>query len=58
LLFSDDGDAFIMYQVAARSWIALGDPIGPTARAEELGVALSELSDHHGGRTVFYSSER
>ena len=56
LLFSDDGDAFIMYQVAARSWIALGDPIGPTARAEELVWRFRELSDHHGGRTVFYQA--
>src|ERR1700722_1207322 len=56
LLFSDDGDAFIMYQVAGRSWIALGDPIGPPARAEELVWRFRELSDHHGGRTVFYQA--
>jgi len=56
LLFSDDGDAFIMYQVAGRSWIALGDPIGPAARAEELVWRFRELSDHHGGRTVFYQA--
>jgi phosphatidylglycerol lysyltransferase len=56
LLFSDDGDAFIMYQVAGRSWIALGDPIGPAARSEELVWRFRELSDHHGGRTVFYQA--
>jgi phosphatidylglycerol lysyltransferase len=56
LLFSDDDDAFIMYQVAGRSWIALGDPIGPAARAEELVWRFRELSDHHGGRTVFYQA--
>ena len=56
LLFSDDGDAFIMYQVAGRSWIALGDPIGPTPRAEDLVWRFRELSDHHGGRTVFYQA--
>jgi phosphatidylglycerol lysyltransferase len=56
LLFSDDGDAFIMYQVAGRSWIALGDPIGPAARAEDLVWRFRELSDHHGGRTVFYQA--
>jgi len=56
LLFSDDDDAFIMYQVAGRSWIALGDPIGPAVRAEELVWRFRELSDHHGGRTVFYQA--
>jgi len=56
LLFSDAGDAFIMYQVAGRSWIALGDPIGPAARAEDLVWRFRELSDHHGGRTVFYQA--
>jgi len=56
LLFSDDGDAFIMYQVAGRSWIALGDPIGPATRAEDLVWRFRELSDHHGGRTVFYQA--
>jgi phosphatidylglycerol lysyltransferase len=56
LLFSDDGDAFVMYQVAGRTWIALGDPIGPPSRAEELVWRFREVSDHHGGRTVFYQA--
>ncbi|HEY4772096.1 MAG TPA: bifunctional lysylphosphatidylglycerol flippase/synthetase MprF [Steroidobacteraceae bacterium] len=56
LLFGDDGDAFVMYQVAGRSWIALGDPIGPPPRAEELVWRFREVSDHHGGRTVFYQA--
>ncbi len=54
LLFSDAGDAFVMYQIAGRSWIALGDPVGPQAGAEELVWRLREISDHHGGQTVFY----
>ena len=29
LLFNERGDAFIMYGVEGRSWIALGDPVGP-----------------------------
>ncbi|HVY81073.1 MAG TPA: bifunctional lysylphosphatidylglycerol flippase/synthetase MprF [Steroidobacteraceae bacterium] len=56
LLFSDTNDAFVMYQVNGRSWIALGDPVGPKARAEELVWRFRELSDHHGGRTVFYQA--
>jgi phosphatidylglycerol lysyltransferase len=54
LLFSEGGDAFLMYQIAGRSWIALGDPIGSRAGAEELVWRLREISDHHGGQTVFY----
>jgi phosphatidylglycerol lysyltransferase len=54
LLFSDAGDAFIMYQIAGRSWIALGDPVGAPSGAEELVWRLREISDHHGGQTVFY----
>jgi phosphatidylglycerol lysyltransferase len=60
LLFSDAGDAFVMYQIAGRSWIALGDPVGSKDGAEELVWRLREISDHHGGQTVFYQvgSER
>jgi phosphatidylglycerol lysyltransferase len=54
LLFSDAGDAFIMYQIHGHSWIALGDPVGSRAGAEELVWRLREISDTHGGQTVFY----
>jgi phosphatidylglycerol lysyltransferase len=54
LLFSDAGDAFLMYQVAGHSWIALGDPVGSREGAEELVWRLREMSDHHGAQTVFY----
>jgi phosphatidylglycerol lysyltransferase len=54
LLFSDAGDAFVMYQVARHSWIALGDPVGSQQGAEELVWRLREMSDHHGAQTVFY----
>jgi phosphatidylglycerol lysyltransferase len=54
LLFSDNGDAFVMYQIAGSSWIALGDPVGSQPGAEELVWRLREISDTHGGQTVFY----
>jgi phosphatidylglycerol lysyltransferase len=56
LLFNDTGDAFVMYQVIGRSWVSLGDPIGPRAKAEGLVWRFHELSDRHGGRTVFYQA--
>lgn len=54
LLFHEAGDAFIMYQICGRSWIALGDPVGPRERHEELVWRFRELSDQHGGWSVFY----
>jgi len=54
LLFSAAGDSFLMYQINGRSWVALGDPIGARAGQEELVWRFRELSDRHGGWTVFY----
>lgn len=53
-LFSPQGDAFIMYGVQGRSWIAMGDPVGPDSRLPELVWKFRELSDRYGGQTVFY----
>ena len=54
LLFSDAGDAFVMYQIAGHSWVALGDPGGLAVGRRGLVWRLREISDHHGGQTVFY----
>lgn len=55
-LFSDAGDAFIMYQVQGRSWVAMGDPVGPADKTSELLWAFRELADQHGGWPVFYQA--
>lgn len=54
LLFSDAGDAFIMYQIAGRSWVALGDAVGKKDAQEELAWRFHELADRQGRWTVFY----
>ncbi|GMU68133.1 MAG: hypothetical protein AMXMBFR37_04660 [Steroidobacteraceae bacterium] len=54
ILFHDTADAFLMYQVAGRSWIALGDPVGAPAQREDLVWTFRELVDRHGGSAVFY----
>jgi phosphatidylglycerol lysyltransferase len=54
LLFSDNCRAFIMYGVERRSWVALGDPVGPPEESAELVWRFRELCDRHGGWTVFY----
>jgi len=54
LLFHEDGRAFLMYAVVGRTWVALGDAIGPEADQEELAWRFVELADRHGARAVFY----
>jgi phosphatidylglycerol lysyltransferase len=54
LLFSNDRDTFMMYQIHGRSWVALGDPLGVRGGQEELVWRFRELSDRHGGWSVFY----
>lgn len=54
LMFNEEGDAFIMYAVAGRSWIAMGDPVGPPARRSELTWRFREMCDLHDGQPVFY----
>ena len=56
LLFHSQGDAMLMYQVVRRSWIAMGDPSGNPARAMEMAWSFRELSDQHGGWSVFYQA--
>ena len=53
-LFSAAGNAFIMYKVQKRSWVAMGDPVGPREEATELVWQFRELSDRHDGWTIFY----
>ena len=54
LLFSDSGRSFLMYGVSGRSWVCLGDPVGPADEARDLAWKFRELSDMHGGWVVFY----
>jgi phosphatidylglycerol lysyltransferase len=54
LLFSPEGDAFLMYDIEGRSWVALGDPVGPERAATELAWRFRELSDRHHGWACFY----
>jgi phosphatidylglycerol lysyltransferase len=55
LHFSENGNAFLMYQIEGRSWVAMGDPVGEPAEFRELLRAFVERADRHGGRPVFYS---
>ncbi|MEZ4283024.1 MAG: bifunctional lysylphosphatidylglycerol flippase/synthetase MprF [Myxococcota bacterium] len=54
LLFQETGDAFLMYGIAGRCWVAMGDPIGPPDARRELAWRFHELADAHGALTAFY----
>jgi phosphatidylglycerol lysyltransferase len=54
LLFSEGGDAFLMYGKRGRSWIALFDPVGPREHWSALIEGFLDLSRRHGGRAAFY----
>ncbi|ATB30089.1 bifunctional lysylphosphatidylglycerol flippase/synthetase MprF [Melittangium boletus] len=55
LLFNEEGTAFLMYGVAGRAWVAMGDPVGGTPEeGTELAWRFRELVDAHHGWTCFY----
>lgn len=55
LLFSENGEGFLMYGVHGRGWVAMGDPVAPSPAARrELAWRFREEADRHGGTPVFY----
>lgn len=57
-LLHPSGEAFIMYQVSGRSWIALGDPVGAAEHHSALAWQFRELSDRYGAYCAFYQVGR
>ncbi|MEW4491050.1 bifunctional lysylphosphatidylglycerol flippase/synthetase MprF [Thalassoglobus sp. JC818] len=53
-LFNEAEDAFLMYAIENRSWISMGNPVGPPERWPELIWSFREMCDSHNGRPVFY----
>jgi phosphatidylglycerol lysyltransferase len=54
IMFSEKGDAFIMYGRQGRSWIALFDPIGDHHAVQELVWRFVEAARAADCRAVFY----
>jgi phosphatidylglycerol lysyltransferase len=54
LLFSESGQAFVMFGRQGRSWVGLFDPVGPPGEWPELVWRLIELARESGGRPAFY----
>jgi len=53
-LFNEKSDAFLMYGVEGRSWVALGNPVGPESEWGELIWQFRELADRYDCWSVFY----
>ena len=53
-LFSQQGNAFLMYGVEGRSWVSMGDPLGREDEYQELVWQMREISDGYHGWSVFY----
>ncbi len=53
-VLSDDFQAFLMYGIENRSWVALGEPIGPRDSWEDLIWRFVELCDRYHGQPAFY----
>jgi len=54
-ILSDPGGAgFVMFGVAGRTFVAMGDPVGPEPVATDLAWRLREVADRHHGLTCFY----
>jgi phosphatidylglycerol lysyltransferase len=54
LLFSRSGNAFLMYGRMRRSWIAMGDPVGPGEEVAELAWQFRDLCDRYDAWPVFF----
>ena len=54
ILFDAARQGFVMYGVQARTWVALGDPVGPPERIADLIHRFLEECDDFGGVPVFY----
>jgi phosphatidylglycerol lysyltransferase len=54
LMFAEKRDAFVMYAVQNRSWIAFGDPVGARDGAAQAAWAFADAATYAGARPVFY----
>ena len=54
LLFDDERAAFVMYGVHGRTWVVLGDPVGPIDHLTTVIKRFLERCQDFGGVPVFY----
>lgn len=54
ILFNEDRTAFVMYGIRGRTWVAMGDPVGPGDRLNDMIRLFLERCDDFGGVPAFY----
>jgi phosphatidylglycerol lysyltransferase len=54
LIVDDERRGFVMYGVQGRTWVAMGDPVGPPATQPALIRRFLERVDDYDGTPVFY----
>ncbi|MES2450333.1 MAG: bifunctional lysylphosphatidylglycerol flippase/synthetase MprF [Pseudomonadota bacterium] len=55
-IVSASADAFLMYRVQGRTWVVMGDPVGPVAAWSELVWRIRAECDAAHGRLCFYQA--
>lgn len=55
-LVSQSRDAFLMYQIQGRTWVVMGDPVGPVASWPELVWQIRSDCDAARGLLCFYQA--
>lgn len=58
LLWNPARSACLMYGVHGHTWVALGEPIGPTSEAEGLVAQFLERCDDYSGLPVVYQASK
>jgi len=53
-LLGDSNRGFVMYGVSGRSWVSMGDPVGPVEEQRELVWRFCEECDRYSAWPVFY----
>ena len=57
-MFNDERTGFVMYAVQGRTWVAMGDPVGPDEACSDLIRRFLERCDDFDGIPVFYEVGR
>lgn len=57
-VFNDDFSGFVMFGIEGRSWVTMGDPIGPQHQWDDLLWRFRELCDEYDGWPVFYQIDQ
>jgi phosphatidylglycerol lysyltransferase len=58
LMFDPERRGFVMYGVQGRTWVAMGDPVGPPSSVAPLVQRFLERCDDFGGVPVFYQTAK